>query len=899
MQRSVPILFILVSFGALLASPSANAQSATPPPAAARAAEALGAARALLEQAAFEEEHERDFERAAKLFQDAQAQAELAEAEEFLAQAKEGRARCLSKLGQGAPRALPPQAYAQLGHADTLLYGDRLVPVLLEAIQTGQVVRPSGSPLMFSVESALAQLSRLDCHAAARAIDEVLSAPDPVLRLKMVRALYAESHQAHLAKALRDPVTKIRFAAREIVLRSPQAPLEPAVAEGLRDLVRAGWSDGIEFLRDYHPSELLPLARGEARARYPNLWPIVAAAIDKTLSGEAPFDPEAVRIVLEAVEAGHRDLVNTTLFREFAQSDWDLRHGPGDLSGEVYAGLERAILAAYSAESSESSPSELAEVLHWVAGQATVARALSPSHSVLLGPFVPGAYRAFAHDPRRLRAHREWLSEDPKRLGSATDWAEKLRVLARALSGRGTPETDQDLLALLELTLARFGAREGGKSALQAAVADAFSDPALASELEGLRTGLSIGFGLGARATYQAYLETPDDPSFERSDLLLTPQPFEWTPAALLDCVDRAHASRREEALRLALAARAEIGQRLGSEPVAELERALVSRFERGGRVAAAPALLSSLADNEAWLRVARGELAFVSTATAPALASQVMSRSPELAVELLPRAFPLLPSASDGLGSNDWLEDSWNELVERFPLQTEAAGRAALQRGQAALRGEGEWVGVDPVQVEILLRHLVGRHARGLELYREALARNELDPAAYHLRFALIERVGEDLPADALELFLSQAGDWHWQVRVLEAITRASYEPAIEYIERAQRAPQAAVRRQARLAVARILETREDRDRLAELKTGLARRELRELARLLEDADEEVAVGAARAIGRLGDPAALPVLVERLRGLKLERLKRGVLEAVDALTPSARRVDDVPEPPR
>ena len=175
----------------------------------------------------------------------------------------------------------------------------------------------------------------------------------------------------------------------------------------------------------------------------------------------------------------------------------------------------------------------------------------------------------------------------------------------------------------------------------------------------------------------------------------------------------------------------------------------------------------------------------------------------------------------------------------------------------------------------------VVGEHPRGFEIYRAAVTEGVAEDLG--VARALLERIGKDLPVETLDFFMSQPGN---RSTVLDVIRATRYLKGVDYAERELSSPDPHLRISARNTLKELGESRAEQDLVASIKTGLKDKELRDLAALLEDEDEDVASGAALALGRLRDTAALPVLVRALRGAKSPKFKEAVLKAIESLTP-------------
>jgi len=894
MTRSLSTLLALslVSVGALSASPVQAQQAPSP---AAKVDEARGAARVLLEQAAFEEEHERDYERAMKLFERARARAKEAGAPKLLARAEASLERCRTKRGEGAPDALPTSAYQLFDRDEILLYGDRLVPALLQAIRTGTASDSEGKDHKVSPSVAARLLCRLETPGAARALDQLLASRDPVMRITIVRELGPHNIQ-QFVKALRDPVPAVRDEAIGELDGYSESEWDPQLGEGLRRALLEGAPRALWPLRK-HPKELGLLV--EHLLEHPEGFDLkqVVVALDKSLYASRTLEPSAVRALLRAT--GKRGSVS------FLQSQFFtglLKESSWELTPAIRRELEAKLLEVDLKRNPKAE-----RLLKRVAGRATIEKSLTTPQ---LSRVVTSIYANLMFGDR-LEEHRLWLSQDLRRLGSAKDWSRNLKTLcaelattqdmpiveerpgversARKSSTDAAFPVDAALLGLFDLTLRRFGPREGARILLRSICPGALSapDPALEGRLGSIHPMLPLVMGIGTSASYARCLESPKDENLDTSRLWPS-DAASLSAARVLEIFDGAHPSQRQVGLRFALNLRQLILRRAGKSELRILERGLVARLTRAGRVDHAAQLLETLYDDQAWIQVARGEVAHVSTATAGPLAETVMGRSEELAVEVLPRAYVHLLveqrayAEEPVLGSKRWLKRVWNKLCTRFPIRTEASAGEAYRLAQEACQGRGPWRGITKGSLSTVIRILVGEHPRGYEIYRAAVESGKA-PQDLGVAIELLERIGKDLPPETLDFFMTQPQN---RYTVLEVIRATRYLKGVDYAERELSSPNPDLRERARKALEELGKSLAEQDLVASIKTGLKDKELRDLAALLKDENEDVACGAALALGRLRNTAALPVLVRALRRAKSPKLKEAVLKAIESLTP-------------
>ncbi|MBL4844666.1 MAG: hypothetical protein JKY65_04000, partial [Planctomycetes bacterium] len=858
MTRHLPTLLTLLF---LSGSPAIAQEEPTTP---AQGAEARGAARVLIEQAAFEENHERDYQRGLDLFRQAELAATRAKDLSLTKEAAAGVARCQLKLGQqSAARAgLPLTAYATLQNPATLLYGDRLVPVLLSAIRSGYVFSPDGKRYTLAPADAVNLLAQLTTPAADRALTQILATRDPVLRIIAARLLSrTKRHDAHRIRALRDPLVQVRDAAAKSLVRYAEGPQKdrpkedyPApLRKALREATQAGSATARRRL------DLPDLAAVLSDPDTPtSIRPQVAKLLDErwsqsetiVMSGAlTPLEFPGVEALIGAAERGEIDFQDLRFLNRFLSS----RSVPTSLARRV----ETLI---YQAKPDNAGSKRLTDTLRNLAGRVTLERALAKTPSWIRPAYwVPVAYQSLGRDPKLLKEHRRWLEADPRRTGEIAHWSTNLGYLFGSLSPR-TRATDVEVLALIELTLRRFGRARTQETLLRLWQASlfAFSDhptPEVEAALAKIHPILPFGFGAGTCASYGAFLQSPADSKLRAREIPYTAirDHASLSPSTILGWVQSAHPSQRKRAVHFALGC----SKTLGKAGRAAFERSLVARLEPATRVANAELLLHSIRDNEAWLETAKSAVANVSSLS-PASAQSIFERapsvSPEFALDALPRVWP----AAYGHHTNklDRLETEWKQATAKFPKRSLAVARETIARAKQWKQGQGELADFPAPVLQRLLAVIVGHHPRGLKLFREERAFLKAAKLDRYVVYWLLGRVGGSLPTSALGDLVTVDGSEEWAVDLLKKIVETRYPGALDFVEECLRDPSQRVRGNARRALNALLEVKRQEEAFAKLRTGLATRELQELAKLLDDESIVVATGAARALGRTGETA-------------------------------------------
>jgi HEAT repeat protein len=272
---------------------------------------AVQSAASLMEQGRFAEGQERDFVKAKKLYDQAQAAA-----------AREGRLDMVTAAGEAAARAerraagiasgLPEEANDALtcrmaerleslwrfgpdteeskqAFSDIALLGALAVPWLEKAIAGPYVL--CGRQLGESQAPYVRALALMSAPEGAAALERLLSSPDPLARRAVAEYAAADRHRAILMRALKDPAEAVRVQALESLTRSS----DPALLGTVVEFAKGGTDAALNWLRAFRPGELLrlgastelsPAVRREALRCFRDVQIFVpdAAAIDALLS---------------------------------------------------------------------------------------------------------------------------------------------------------------------------------------------------------------------------------------------------------------------------------------------------------------------------------------------------------------------------------------------------------------------------------------------------------------------------------------------------------------------------------------------------------------------------------------------------------------------------------------
>ncbi|MBI5433481.1 MAG: HEAT repeat domain-containing protein [Planctomycetes bacterium] len=290
----------------------------------------------LVEQALYAEEHERDFARAAELFQRALDAARKTNDAALLDRAQKGIDRVAARqrgaaleqddpilcaiarcLGSMRTSVGAEDAGASAAETDIQLYGAVAVPWIEKAI-----VGPfelCDTTIAANVDRCVRALARMRIPEADAALQRLLRSIDPLARRAVASHCYTEAHLAILQQALADPTPSVREAAIRRFVRSN----DPKFAATLLPHARAGNDDALEWLNRNDADALVTIATDahadlETRARALDLvqrakLPQTAANVDALLaiareSSAARLAELAMNALAVQVEKGWRPL---------------------------------------------------------------------------------------------------------------------------------------------------------------------------------------------------------------------------------------------------------------------------------------------------------------------------------------------------------------------------------------------------------------------------------------------------------------------------------------------------------------------------------------------------------------------------------------------------------------
>lgn len=238
---------------------------------------------ALVEQALYAEEHQRDFTRAAELFQRALDAARQANDATQLERARKGLDRVVARQrGAGVEQDDPilcaisrcldamessstqPESSADAAENDIQLYGAFAVPWIEKAIAGPLLLCDTN--VSANVDRCVRVLTRMRIPEADAALQRLLKSIDPLARRAVATYCDPDAQRAILQQALSDPTPTVRDAAVKRFLRSS----DPTLAASLLPHARAGNVPALEWLSRHQAAALVTIAtdpRADHRTR--------------------------------------------------------------------------------------------------------------------------------------------------------------------------------------------------------------------------------------------------------------------------------------------------------------------------------------------------------------------------------------------------------------------------------------------------------------------------------------------------------------------------------------------------------------------------------------------------------------------------------------------------------
>ena len=303
--------------------------------------------RAAIEQAAYVEEHERDFEKAVGLYAEAELEARKAGDEGAAIEAAAAKRRLEARIaGKQDPAVTEQQSEAvvnrigellqsleryssQIGSqspgwadyssnsSDLSVYGAAAVP-WLESLLEPSPEKIGDYVVSMDTKLAARLLSELATGAGSEALGRALSSKDPLIRRAVADHMSAERHRALLERAATDPVPQVRSAAISKLLGLDDPALQPLVE---REALRGDYK-AVQWLARHASERLLELAGspdvGAGIVNYS--FKLLAQA--KTLPPTQRAASELLRLSRELPDVNHRNNAIEALLL-LLQKPWD------------------------------------------------------------------------------------------------------------------------------------------------------------------------------------------------------------------------------------------------------------------------------------------------------------------------------------------------------------------------------------------------------------------------------------------------------------------------------------------------------------------------------------------------------------------------------------------------
>ena len=239
-------------------------------------------ARALIERAAYAEEHERNFDAAAELYAKAAKAATDAGDAATATEATAARDRVLARQGKAAPaqaspadeqivmrRALATVAGFSQGVSDNnaaaeriAIFGNRVVPwlerilVASDTFKIDDVVTPYSVTLYPNANLAAVSLVRIATPESNAALERGLASPDPTVRMAIVSSLSRWQHADIARRMALDPVPAVSSAAIELLADSE----DPRLADVMEAAARNGSWKAMQWLGQIVPARVVAIA---------------------------------------------------------------------------------------------------------------------------------------------------------------------------------------------------------------------------------------------------------------------------------------------------------------------------------------------------------------------------------------------------------------------------------------------------------------------------------------------------------------------------------------------------------------------------------------------------------------------------------------------------------------
>lgn len=937
MKRTRLLLTCALTLGSAL--PALAQAPSPPPPEALKQAEARGAARALLEQAAFAETHERERERAAALYAKALEAARLGADKALAARAQQGQQRC-GKAAAEAKNPLPPAAYSLLddyarqdhspqvhkASQGLLLYGARLVPVLEELIYTGYTYDGSGLGHRVPMAAAVELLATLRTPRAEAALVDLARHEDPLLRREAVANLDATRHLKLIQSVL--DKEKVPGVWSEAVEALTQAKTSPQILEGLRYAALRGSRPAMDSLARRDPGQLPgllshpDLREGEGRV-------YLAMLIDNEISNRRLLlsDGGAFDLLLAHCAGPSPRLEATRL------ASWQIAVDERFLWSEpVRARRVEALLMpqppqhlherVQSLQRARNHSEDVAAALGDVAGMALVEAAhqtrLKGKPRLWADAKVYSAALNLGETPAGRERLLAWLAKQETLALPRDDYFWHAIVIGLCASARdeeGARVTATFLLRALE----KLDADQG------ISFLESLSNPGDATLLGGdvsqrhLRPDRALGSVFGTKLaeeleasllrlrpkkpqlvdaflkpiagpqTLQSWLWRDDGPADISAELRrVRPVPYGLMIKAIRD------PSTRGAPLGLAKIA-LQLNQRAEQGPEAP-----AAREARTSRQAEILAALRARLGSEPSQPDLLALLPFLDRGTSVAIdiAHQLLAGGGSLTAQHA-YALQVLATAKD-----DRLWSLFPRLWNSKALSKEA--RAAFEAFRKPLSPERLDERLEALTLALLQGKQGPGYGRYFLYYADPIAtftrhRAALSRASWYWEIAEEFRyqIKEGyFPVETIDLLLPRKGEELTPSQRQELallVGRTAYGGGLEFLQRCLRDPHPEVRRSATSALTDLDDARRAEEELARLRTGVADAATRELLSLVRDPDAKTSELALATLGQVAEADALPAMIRLVKELPRERHD----QLVDAIAQVRARTRDTVAKPK
>jgi HEAT repeat protein len=312
--------------------------------------------RALYERAAYAEEHERDFQKAADLYGAASDAAKQSGDTKTAVEASAARDRALTRAGQVPKLQTPvdcsdpvlrriadlldsvsrqPQNTPDYVNAarDLSLFGVAAVP-WVERVVT-ETIPLCNYTIVARSDRFIGVLTAMSTPEADAALDRLMNSPDPVTRRDVANRSNPARHTSILRRALADPVLDVRNAAINRVADSP----DPAWLPEMLDAAHSGSQNALEFISHVKPEALVDIAADPKQDYFSRVKALDGLSGSVLITGarELPANPEISRRLLRLASAADEDLRlrRSTIYMLTRLVDNEWRKAPATIRQEI------------------------------------------------------------------------------------------------------------------------------------------------------------------------------------------------------------------------------------------------------------------------------------------------------------------------------------------------------------------------------------------------------------------------------------------------------------------------------------------------------------------------------------------------------------------------------------